>query len=284
MRVHVVERMNVVERRSWTWSQSALLGAALLQACGGTVASAPSNLDGGATDASSVVTLCDGSDSVRLASRVSGGGPIPFGQSMLAENGWQYLVVNGRCEAWILRDSSQPLRSIQLSKEQENPLVDDFRLSEWDSFGPPVGGGCADASGISFRFGQRRYSGVTCGLGPTAPLALLSAAFTTQVKRLDALGVVVEGDIRYLLVIEESNTGRDASYRNAPSWPLGSTPQDVAVSVADAYRYVAGQSRRAICDDASRLRAVRASWLDGTIGSMDASSFIPIAGANGARY
>src|SRR5438477_3610937 len=119
--------MNVVERRSWTLSPLALGGAALVHACGGTVTSAPSNLDGGATDASSVVTLCDGSDAVRLAARVSGGGPIPFGQSMLTENGWQYLVVNGRCDAWILRNSSRPLRSLRLSNEQENALVHDFR-------------------------------------------------------------------------------------------------------------------------------------------------------------
>jgi hypothetical protein len=280
-----MQRMNAVERRRGASSSLlALWGAVLLQACGGTVASAPSNIDGGTSDGGSVTTLCDGSDVIRLTGQVAGGGPIPFGTSMLVENGWQYLVVNGRCEAWILRDSKEPLRSLQLSKEQENAFVRDFRLSEWDSFRSPVGGGCPDASGINFRFGQHRYSGVTCGLDPAEPLVAFSDAFATQVERLYTSGVAVEADVRYLLVIEDPNNARDASYRNAPTWPLASAPQDVAVSVADAYHYVAGRSQRATGEGAGRLRAVRTSWLDGTIGAREASSFIPIADTNGARY
>jgi hypothetical protein len=262
----------------------AALGAVLacsmtLASCGGATPADSSNADGG----NSGVEICDGSAGVRLAAFVGGGGPVAPGLYMLGENGWNYLLVSGRCEAWVLKEPVAPLRHVVLSKEQANSLASDFRLGEWNGF-PPAMGGCPDGSGVRFRYLGDEVSGVPCGLMPSHPLSSMSKALAMQVSNLYAAGSAVEGDARYLLASEDPDSPRDSqAYRNASVWPLSSPADTVAIPSKDLYRYQRGGSRRASAEEASLLRALRTSWLEGAIG-WSVSQFIPIVQADGARY
>src|SRR3954469_19811967 len=74
-------------RRVWWWAVG-------LGAC------SPSHAD--VQDGAASVRICDGSSDVRLAIQVGGGGQAAPGQSMLAENGWEFLLVDGSCVGWAL--------------------------------------------------------------------------------------------------------------------------------------------------------------------------------------
>jgi hypothetical protein len=259
-----------------------LLCSATLASCGGATLDA-SNADGGSPDPGAGVELCDGRTGVRLWAGSSGGGLAPPGVNMLAENGWHYLLLSGQCEAWVLKEPEAPLRHLTLSREQARSLARDFRLGEWKNFLPALGG-CPDAPTTFFRFDKDFVSGIPCGLKPDHPLHAMSAALVMQIENLYAAGIAAEGDVRYLLAIEEPDAPRNGdAYRNAPPWPLSASPNAVAVPLKDIYNYQRGESRRESAEGAAPLRALRTSWLDGAIGWRP-SQFTPVVETDGARF
>jgi hypothetical protein len=202
---------------------------------------------------------------------------------MLSENGWHYLLVSGQCEAWVLKDYATPLRHLMLSPEQAKSLARDLRLGEWSSF-PPAMRGCPDGSTVIFRFAKDRVHGIPCGLDPDHPVRGMSTALFAQIGNLYAAGAAFEGDVRFILGVDEPSAPRPTDhYRDAPLWPLSTSPESIALSTNDLQSYRRGTSRHASGDEATLLRALRTSWLEGTIGSK-LSEFIPIVGADGARF
>jgi len=159
--------------------RTVLLASMAMGACGGSTAQGIADADAGGT-AAITPQLCDGSDSVRFAGRSDGGGPIPPGLSMLAENGWQYLIVNGKCDAWILRDTYSPIHRAKLSADLAQVFARDLSLGGWDRISVPAGG-CPDAGGLSFRFGVERLAGTSCGLDANHPFQKLATQFANQV-------------------------------------------------------------------------------------------------------
>lgn len=265
--------------------ESVLLGSMALASCGGATqpssAETSSSADGG-TDgtADSGNPICDGRAGIRLAAAVWSGPFVPPGVDMLSENGSQYLLVSGHCEAWVLSTWKEPLKRLTLSNEQAKSLARDFRLGAWG--GVSTGFGCPDAHHVTFRFGRDQAFGVPCGLKPDHPFAVMNAALLTHIESLYAQGVAVEGDVRYLLVADPTEWHPSFGiYRNAPLWPLATSPETIAIPLKDFH---GGRgSRHATNDEASLLRALRTSWLDGSIGSM-MLNFIPVVGSDDAHF
>jgi hypothetical protein len=244
-------------------------------------------LDSGVSSTTGVVHLCDGSAGARLAARGGGGGPIEPGLQMLAENGWEYLIVTGTCETWVLSSLWQPLRHLTLSSEQERALVADLRVGRWSALAArtPPGGSCFDAGSITFRFDQVRYDSSACGLDPADELALVDAAFDQKLQELAGAGAAADGDVRYLVVEDDGSAGMDIVFDNPATWPLGAAPAAVAVTRAQlVVPPFGGRSLRASGDDARALRALRDDFLAGRIGNMMYGGFIPIVTADGMRF
>jgi hypothetical protein len=259
-----------------------LLATAPFAACGGST-----ELGAGVSSTTSAVHVCDGSAGARLAARVGGGGPSEPGREMLAENGWEYLIVTGTCDAWVLPSESQPLRHLTLSSEQERALVRDLRVGRWSALSArtPPAGGCADAGSITYRFDQVHYESPACGLDPADEFALVDAALDPKLQQLAGAGVAADGDVRYLLIEGDASTGLDYAYKNPATWPLGAAPAALAVTRAQTFAQpTAGRSLRASGDDASGLRALRDDFLAGRIGNMMYAGFIPIVAADGMRF
>jgi len=232
--------------------RTVLLASMAMGACGGSTAQGIADADAGGT-AAITPQLCDGSDSVRFAGRSDGGGPIPPGLSMLAENGWQYLIVNGTCDAWILRDTYSPIHRAKLSADLAQVFARDLSLGGWDRISVPAGG-CPDAGGLSLRFGEQRLAGASCGLDPNHPFQKLATQFANQVDALWNLGTTEAATgVRYLLIMDDPG---QPSTGHLESWPLATPPGEVAISMAEAYNYRAGQSHLATGSDASILRAI----------------------------
>ncbi|MDB4979748.1 MAG: hypothetical protein JWM82_500 [Myxococcales bacterium] len=86
--------------------------------------------------------ICDGSDTIRLAYKVGGGGTIEPYTIAIVELGWQFLYVDGHCHYWVRRpdlgdgnvdpsDQLAPFREGVLTPDQEESLhaatwYDDF--------------------------------------------------------------------------------------------------------------------------------------------------------------
>ena len=196
--------------------------------------------------------------------------------------GMQYLLVSGHCEAWVLWEVTAPLKRLVLSNEQAKSLARDFRLGAWGDV-PPWSGGCPDASSVIFRFTKDRVAGVPCGLKPDHPFAVMSAALVTHIESLYAKGVAADGDVRYLLAADPTDWHPSfGAYRNAPLWPLATSPDTIAIPKTDFPDH-RGKSRLATNDEAALLRALRTSWLDGSIGST-MLNFVPVVGTDGAHF
>ncbi len=252
-----------------------VFGAALLAGCGSAATpEAPS---------ARIAAICDGSSGVRLAVVVAGGGPTLPGFAMLGENGLSFLLVDGSCNAWILTTPNDPLRTLVLSHEREQRLASQLRLSsEWKTLQGPHVGACADAPGIIYRFDSSHISGSECGLSPGDPLQDLNTAFSAQIVELAAAATAVSGDMRYLLLPDLGKV--DGVARTSVPWPLDVPAESIALTQDQAFQYTAGGSLRATGLDASRLRAIRATVLNGSAGDGSVNAFTYVVSTNGNVY
>src|SRR4051812_8454925 len=128
-------------------------------------------------ETSAAVTICDGSSGVRLAAALQGGGQAEPGRGFLSENGWQLLLVDGACTAWVVADVEQPLRTTLLDKAAERRLASDLRLAAWPKSLPPFD--CFDASVFTYHFGDEHLSSPACGFTPDS-LRQINASFATE--------------------------------------------------------------------------------------------------------
>ncbi len=223
--------------------------------------------------------ICDGSTDIRLAYQLGGGGPAAPGEVMLSENGWRFLLVDGTCQAWVLENSNGPLVRTDLSSDDEAQLATALKLSTWKGITPPLGG-CPDAPGTSFRFGEQRLSGSVCGSDPASGWAQLNVAADAQLAHLAASGTAWAGDVRYL-VLQESSPNDP---RPPVDWPLATSLATVALGPDQAFSYRSGGSLRATGDDASKLRAIRTTAASASSTYGVTYEFTRVTDADGGTY
>jgi hypothetical protein len=230
-----------------------------------------------ATDTAQGHSICTGGDEIRLAIQVAGGGPASPGQAMLAQNGWSFLLVDGSCIAWVLKDYAGRLVRAALSAADENELATTLSLSTWDNISVPAGGGCFDAPGISFHFADRRLSGPSCGVPANSAWKQLNDAGNQEISRVAALGSPWDGDVRYLLLQEATAPDN----RGAVTWPLASSLSAIAVPSSQMFTYRPEAILLATGEDAAKVRALR------TIPRADATAyynFTRVTDAGGGTY
>jgi hypothetical protein len=88
-------------------------------------------------------SICDGSDAIRLAYWVGGGGPTPAFTSVLYELGYDFLYVDGHCHYWVADPtaSAGPYHEGVLTAGQESTLHDLVSYDDFARSGPPCPGG-----------------------------------------------------------------------------------------------------------------------------------------------
>lgn len=255
----------------------ALLAALHLTACGnGRQATTPVDASPTRDLDAALPRICDDSEEVRLAIRIEGGGPAAAGMTMLAENGWRFMLVDGRCHAWLLSSHTEPLRELTLSPAQEVALAAALELPNWQALAGPHGGGCPDAPGITYRFGTERVQGSICGLAATDSLKRVNDMFVAQLELLSAAASPVSGDVRYLVLVEASRNDS----RPGIEWPLTISIESVVVLRGDEFNYRPGNSRQATGADAERLRGIRSSGA----GTGPVYDFTRVLGSDGTTY
>ena len=262
-------------------SRAVLFAAMLVFACddtGSRSRTVPADAGGDA----SAISICDGSADIRLAIRIAGGGPGSAGMTMLSENGFRLLLIDGACDAWILNGHNDPLRILSVSRAREQQLIAALRLGHWGEISTFPGGGCADAPAIAYRFADERISGPVCGLANDHPLHTLNEAFAQQVQELYAAGTPVSGKVRYLLIEDNGEARLDA--RRPFIWQLNIPADAVPLSKEEATFYRGGNSQQATGTDAERLRGIRTTTANGTLPNGTTLDFTTIAGPDNTLY
>jgi hypothetical protein len=111
-------------------------------------------LVGNADAASRGRRICDGSDDVRLAYELGGGGTMEPYTIAVVELGWEFLYVDGHCHYWVQRPDVRDVDpSGQLAPFREGVLTPDqeasLRAATWYDDFAHAAPKCPDSSGVS---------------------------------------------------------------------------------------------------------------------------------------
>lgn len=200
----------------------AMVRAALLTAgfvCAGTGCDAsPSTYD---------EQICNGSQELRLAARLVGGGPQIPGGELLSENGFLFLYVRGDCRAWVKEsDSWGTVRSLDLGQERASRLFEALELSSWHAARGIYSGGSFDAADWVLATPATRIECRTgcAGSGVPSAVTTITARLVAQISVLADAGTPLDGAVRFLAVRDEQ--GR---IPGPLDWPLA-TPELATVA------------------------------------------------------
>jgi hypothetical protein len=210
---------------------------------------------GAGADASSAPSrrICDGSDGIRLAHWVGGGGTQAAFTAILYELGWEFLYVDGHCHYWVRQPSppvgpdplyfdSFPYREGVLTTHQESTLHDLLSYDDFARGAPPcprANSGTTDASTEMLWDGVKAHS---CYAGwqvdPSWPMR----------SELFASGTPVTGAMRV-------ESGQNSIPDSAPiyPWPLATPVTNYEVPVLKSF--ASGQS--ALVADPTETAALR---------------------------
>lgn len=235
--------------------------------------------------AASGALLCDGSDSVRLAYRLAGGGPAPPGSQVLSENGFVYLIITGTCHYWVLAEIESEVREGTLSADQAASLAADLGLERWSELPPKQpGGGCADGPTPTVRFRGDRYELPGCTFpAPDGGAALaLESALAAVVKALYLTGAPASGSVRFVLTRPQFDWG-SAVEAQAVAWPQAAPDAaSVAMTTEQIFSYRSGSSALATEAAAVALRAIR-TMFGGNVRPLSDGA-LPVVDRDGTAY
>ena len=171
--------------------------------------------------------VCDGSQDLRLAARLVGGGPTYPGADLLHENGFLFLYVRGDCRAWVKEsDSWAAARTLELGADRAARLFDALALPTWHAWRGTYSGNAFDAADWVLATPATRIECRSGCLEPGVPasVARIAANLAEQIFVLADAGTPLDGGVRFLAIRDEP--GR---IPGPLAWPLA-TP--VLASVA----------------------------------------------------
>ena len=210
--------------------------------------------------------LCDGIEHLRVAVAYVGGGPGARGSTVLSENGYALLAIDGACAYWIAggwgeepSGTELPVRTGKLSDADARVLEDALQLGDIDA----PGGACASAAAPDApgRLILTKMTDVICErpLMSAAASMAFNATWTTFASvapRLWKDGAPVEGPIHVSAV---PGSAGPASFTVYP-WPLALPLGSFVLDSSDWSKR--GVSRLVDDPDAARqLRVLRDQYL-----------------------
>ena len=232
--------------------------------------------------------LCDGSDERRLLAQYGGSGAIMAGSTVLTENGYDFLVVDGHCHFWVQRDGFfGDVREGYLDEAQANHVLSTLRLDSWSNLAGGYTSSLCDGPGQRYRYGAAEISIVSrCGAQPgDEPVSWLRPAPRELLVNLHSVGTPARDGVRYTLVENDElqSPSTDDAFRNAPAWPLPAPASELAISAEAAASQRPGESRAATGKDAQCLQGLAEAFREGTIGSRIAGFAPTISGGRAFR-
>lgn len=220
-------------------------------------------------------TLCDGAEGVRLFYITSGYRRGVEGSEVLTSPGVPYLMLDGKCRAYVRADEWTPMTVRQMSDADLSVMSERLRLSTWPvretRFCMPLDDGLVDDFGVAgIHWEIVPVPQMGC---PEPPLGFV-ASVQGYVREIGGAGEPYEGKVAFSL-IPVNATLFEENFKAASAWPLGA-PSSYLTSEETPFRVVEGSSAQA-------LRALRKLFLSGEIGRR-ASQFIPVQQPDGTRF
>jgi hypothetical protein len=215
-----------------------------------------------------------------------GGGQVLPGSQVLGENGFNYLIVDGRCHFWARPDDNSDTREGDLSELTAQHVTMALRLGEWAGLEGAYQDGLCDGPTREYRFDDVRINvfNVCHGKKTSAPVDWLFRAATAELSMVYEAGIPVGGPVRFVLVAEPSDLGWPNWWmENAAAWPLTTDPRAIAITVAQGHDYRAGSSVVAPPPEADALRAIRRAFVAKN-GLQMTGGFVPVLGNHGDKY
>ncbi|GEM_PF-2200868 len=214
--------------------------------------------------------ICDGSQVLRMALVLTGGGLLET--ELFREVGFNYLYVRGDCRYWALDQVGRPpwqdTRTGVLTLEQEEALSRSLLYDRWPELeGKYPAGGYYDA-GFLMAYDGKHAIWCRCDTEITGPAELSDGTFTTNVEswweELWTQGDPIDGGaLRVILTKIERATPVDTCAQ--PAWPFAWDPDEIAVP-QESSSGEWGQSAR--IDDPVRVdefRMLRTTYRDGDV-------------------
>lgn len=219
--------------------------------------------------------LCDGSDERRFLAQFAGSGATGPGSAVLTENGYDFLVVDGKCHFWVQREAFGEVREGYLDEAQANEVLSSLQLDSWPTLAGRYASSLCDGPAHRYRYGMAEISilPVCNGQPGDAPVAWLRPAVRDLIVMLYSAGTQARDGVRYTLVVndEVEYPSTSEAFRNAPAWPLNTPASELAISSEAASSQRPGEARPASGAEAQCLQGLARAFREGTIGS-------PIAG------
>lgn len=236
------------------------------------------------------VTLCDGSDDIRLAYRTVGGNPFSE-QRVLFENGYSYLYVDGQCRYWAYPGEGtgtgeDPLSDVvtgTLTAEQESQIKEDLDVVEWQRW-----------DGESFHESGLMDGGTAIFWMPSAAYhcygdcqSSLRNDIRKNVRRwigkLIEEGDPVEGAVRVAAIVMPESVLRQNRPHPVQPAPAGFDLQEHAVSIGDASSICAGDGILVEGEAADTLRRYRREYQNEEHGAFW-YRYLPLEDEEGQQY
>jgi hypothetical protein len=253
----------------------------LLPACSGTYASddAGTSVDAGRADAASVAidssrAICDGSNGLRFAYRVSGGFILGPPANLFDGLGNPFFFVDGHCRYWTTGAYGAPVHTGMLDAAGEAALTSATHFQSWaymlgpyNCLQPPP----TDGSSAHFSDGTLYPYCPQCAGDQPAEVDAMCLTPRTLMPELWTAGAPLDGPVRlYLQAI-----GTDARVDEL-AWPLARDPAQLAIATAQTPFNLDDPN------DASALRTLQQAHDAAFPGQIGAG--IPVRAADGQRY
>lgn len=231
-------------------------------------------------------TVCDGSSALRLSFRNIGGGQVLPGSQALSENGFNFLIVDGKCHFWARPGEWADVRQGDLTQTQADTMSAALRLSQWSQLQGDYVDDLCDGPTREYRFGGAKIAvHPGCGGGKNSESVdwLLNAS-ASQLTAIYEAGAPVEGPVRLVLVAEPADQFWPMWWvENAARWSGSGDPRAIALTYSQASNYQSGTSVLVMPPDADALRSSRRSFLDKN-GFQLTGGFLPVLGPMDEKY
>lgn len=202
--------------------------------------------------------ICDGSNDIRLAFTVEGGGLVELSFYFTNPHGFSYAFVDGQCRFYAGGNAMKGIHTGTLTAAQAEQFASDIHWRGFLDIAGPSQGGCPDGSTISI-FVPGASSACTCGCPIGSPRSAAITQAATWMEMLAGMGSPLDRPLHAMAI---PTTGA-AIMGNPSAWPLARAMSDIPGLIVSESTMPTADSGAAFTDmlDVAMLRALRAAAL-----------------------
>lgn len=232
---------------------------------------------------SSASYTCDGGTEPRFLYQYgAGSGMVSPGASLLDENGYALLVLDGQCRYFAKAKSWDAVRTGSIDAAAFADIAARLRFESWDEADHAACESIDDGPWMEARFDEHLLATSALGCPNGSFGDLFQREARSLVAELHDSGTALEGPVRYLLLRGDHVPAR--VFDDAALWPLSMPASELAVNEEDATALREKEGSHVAQGEAAvALRDIANRYRQGELGPQD-HGFIPIQDGEGGVY